>query len=302
MDEIVLAVDLGGTNIRMAAVQSDGTIIRHSKRPTPLGLTPPALLALTGELAAECDPANRVSAIAYAPPANVGPEGVLRNLPNLPLLDGFALRDALEKQFGVPAIVENDATAAAIGESWLGASKGVSNSVMVTLGTGVGGGLIIDGKPLRGPDGAAGKIGHITVEPDGHPCGCGSRGCVEQYASATAIQRMAGEAGMTTKSSKQVYDMFVAGDVKAAAVFRKMGTYLGIMLGGLVNSLNPEIIVIGGGAAAAWEAFSPHVRTEIDFRAFPEPAKRARLARSVLGDDAGIIGAARSAFQFIRPQ
>jgi glucokinase len=298
MPQIILAVDLGGTNIRMAAITADGMIRRQAKRPTPAALSPDKLLELTEELAGDCRRARteKVSAIAFAPPANVGADGVIRNLPNLSLLDGLDLRSALEKRFGVPAIVENDATAAAIGESWLGASKGVHNSVMVTLGTGVGGGIIIDGKPLRGPDGGAGKIGHIAVEPDGHPCGCGSRGCVEQYASATAIERMAVEAGLATANSHEVFDAFLKGDERARAVFEKMGRYLGIMLGGLVNTLNPEVMVIGGGAAAAWDAFHEHTRREIDFRAFPEPARRARLVQSQLADNAGILGAARSAF------
>jgi len=300
MDKVVLAVDLGGTNIRMAAVKSDGTILHHAKRPTPAAFSPDQLLELTTILVDECSAAissdSAVTAIAFAPPANVGPDGVLRNLPNLPLLDGYDLRSALMQRFGMPATVENDATAAAIGESWLGASKGIQNSIMVTLGTGVGGGIIIDGTPLRGPDGGAGKIGHIAVEPDGHPCGCGSRGCVEQYASATAIERMASEAGLTTENSAEVYDAYLNGDERAATVFKSMGRYLGIMLGGLVNALNPEIIVIGGGASAAWDAFHEATRHEIDYRAFPEPAKRARLVRSQLGDNAGILGAARSAF------
>jgi len=297
MDQIVLAVDLGGTNVRMAAVTIDGDIRQHAKRPTPDEFSPDDLLTLTQQLAGECGfETRKPSAIAFAPPANVGADGIIRNLPNLPLLDGFQLKAALQGRFGIPAVVENDATAAAIGESWLGASKGVHNSIMVTLGTGVGGGIIINGQPLRGLDGGAGKIGHICVQPDGHPCGCGSRGCVEQYASATAIERMAREAGMAIDDSREVYDAYVAGDERAHNVFQKMGRYLGIMLGGLVNALNPEIIVIGGGAAAAWNAFYRHVRSEVDFRAFPEPAKRAQLVRSQLGDSAGIIGAARSAF------
>ena len=300
MEQNVLAVDLGGTNIRMSAVGSDGTVVQRAKRPTPSDLTPERLLDLTRELAAECDASRNSSAIAFAAPANVGPDGVLRNLPNLPLLDRFALKAGLESALHIPAVVENDATAAAIGEHWLGASKGVDNAIMVTLGTGVGGGIITCGHPLRGPDGGAGKIGHITVEPDGHPCGCGSRGCVEQYASATAIERMAREIGMDTVNSREVYDAFLAKDPRAKEVFKKMGRYLGIMLGGLVNVLNPDIIVIGGGAAAAWDAFYEPVRKEIDFRAFAEPAQRARVAQTLLGDDAGILGAARSAFKLIQ--
>jgi glucokinase len=298
MNKVVLAVDLGGTNIRMAAVTGDGAILRHAKRPTPSDLSPDQLLELTEQLSRDCrgDAGEKPAAIAFAPPANVTRDGVLHNLPNIPGLDGYDLKTGLQEKLTLPATIENDATAAAIGESWLGASKGIQNSIMVTLGTGVGGGIIINGTPLRGPDGGAGKIGHIAVEPDGHPCGCGSRGCVEQYASATAIERMAREAGMPTANSHEVYEAFQKGDERAAAVFQKMGRYLGMMLGGLVNALNPEIIVIGGGAAAAWDAFHERTRREVDYRAFPEPAKRARLVKSQLGDNAGILGAARSAF------
>lgn len=300
MHDIVLAVDLGGTNMRMAAVTSDGTIIRHAKRPTPADLSPAELLELTEELSGDCGGAGEtISAIAFAPPANVTPDGVLHNLPNIPGLDGYDLKAGLEQKLGMPATIENDATAAAIGESWLGASKGIENSIMVTLGTGVGGGIIIDGKPLRGPDGGAGKIGHIAVEPDGHPCGCGSRGCVEQYASATAIVRMARESGLDVQTSRDVYELWLVESAirdPQSAIFAAMGRYLGIMLGGLVNALNPDVIVIGGGASAAWDAFHQHTRREIDFRAFPEPAKRAHLVRGKLGDNAGILGAARSAF------
>jgi glucokinase len=310
MEKVVLAVDLGGTNIRMAAVKSDGTLLQHAKQPTPSEFTPDNLLQLTERLAADCGFAffKDVAAIAFAPPANVGADGIIRNLPNLPLLDGFAMKSALESKFGVPAVVENDATAAAIGEHWLGASKSVKNSILVTLGTGVGGGIIIDDKPLRGLDGGAGKIGHIAVEPDGHPCGCGSRGCVEQYASATAIVRLGREAGFDVNTSRGVYELWLGGRGSQQSavssehlVFETMGRYLGIMLGGLVNALNPEMIVIGGGAAAAWDAFHEHTRAEIDYRAFAEPAARARLVRSQLGDNAGLLGAARSAFLELRP-
>jgi glucokinase len=300
MSDVVLAVDLGGTNIRMAAVRSDGTILRRAKRPTPPGLSPAALIALTEGLATECRgsmSARSIRAIGFAPPANVTPEGVLHDLPNIPGLDGYDLRTGLIERFGLPTAIENDATAASIGESWLGASRGVSTSIMVTLGTGVGGGVIIGGQPLRGLDGGAGKIGHIAVEPEGHPCGCGSRGCVEQYASATAIVRMAREAGLDARSSREVADLYLSGDQAARDVFQTMGRYLGIMLAGLVNTLNPEMIVIGGGVAAAWNLFAEETAAQIRKKSFERPAERARIVPAVLGDDAGLLGAARVAFE-----
>lgn len=302
MSDAVLAVDLGGTNIRMAAVASDGEILHLTRQPTPKSVTPVELISITGELADECEghigPNIGLRGIAFAAPAPASKDcdGVLTRLPNIPTLNGMNLKAALRARFPFPVTVENDATAAAIGEHWLGASKGLRASIMVTLGTGVGGGLIIEGEAYRGVDGTAGELGHFCVVPDGHPCGCGGRGCVEQYASATAIVRMARESGLDLSTSRDVFNAYKEGDERAAIVFRQMGSYLGIILAGLVNTLNPEMIVIAGGASAAWDAFINPLKAEIRQRGFQAPAKRVKIARTQLGDNAGILGAARSAF------
>lgn len=305
MNDVVLGVDLGGTNMRMAAVARDGTILFSTRSATPRDVTPGQLIELTAKMVGECRDAvgddRSVSGIAFAAPAPAASDGdgILNKLPNLPSITGMNLKKDLWEKFGLPVTLENDATAATIGEHWLGVSRDVANSVMFMLGTGIGGGIIINNKPLRGPDGTAGEIGHFCLEPEGPPCGCGSRGCVEQFASATAIVRMARENGMDVKRSVEVYDAAVTGDERAIAVFKKMGTYLGIMIAGMVNALNPEMVVIGGGASAAWDQFYDHVRSEVDIRAFQEPARRVRIVRSTLGDDAGILGAARTAFLMI---
>lgn len=297
-NDIVLAVDLGGTNLRMAAVGRDGQIFSHKKIKTdndPSKLLN-ALVSLADECRAELTGDQTVIGIGVGAPANITHDGVLRNLPNLSQLEGMDLKADLSAKLNVPVVLENDATAAAIGENWLGASKDVQDSIMITLGTGVGGGIIINNEPLLGIDGVAGKLGHICVEPDGHPCGCGSNGCIEQYASATAIVRMAREAGLDVSNAFEVHQLFQSGDERARAVFANMGRYLGITLGGLVNALNPEMIVIGGGAAASWEAFTDHLTKELKYRAFDEPANRVQIVRGTLGDNAGILGVARSAF------
>ena len=300
----VFAIDLGGTNLRLAAVAPDGEILAHARTATPDSCSPVTLLDKIEELAAECrsalDKDRRIAAIGVGAPANIGPQhGILRNLPNLPHLEGMDLKAELEQRLGMRATLENDATAAAIGENWLGASRDVKDSIMITLGTGVGGGVIIDDRPIRGIDGTAGKIGHICVEPDGHACKCGSHGCIEQYASATAIVRLAKEAGLDVTSSADVYNMAMSGDARAKAVFERMGRLLGITLAGLANLLNPQMFIIGGGAAAGWDAFIDHVRNELSARAFPEPAARAVVVRSELRDNAGILGAARSALALV---
>jgi glucokinase len=215
----------------------------------------------------------------------------------------------LEKALGIEVIVENDATAAAIGEHWLGASRGFENSICLTLGTGVGGGIILNTQPLRGPDGTAGEIGHICVDPNGHQCGCGSWGCVEQYASATAVVRIAKElsagSGSTLDTSELVTakDVYLAakdGDKVAIETFQQMGQHLGLALAGLINALNPEAIVFAGGMSAAWDMFIDSTRDQIMKRAFREPALRVKLVRAELGDDAGIVGVASLALARVK--
>lgn len=302
MNKVVLAADLGGTNLRIAAVDSNGSILQLTKKPTPKGVKPDHLMELIREMAAECSgsqsPQDRFAAVSFTAPAPVSKDfdGLLTKLPNLPSLVGMNLKIELTKLFGLPVIIENDATAASIGEDWIGVSKGVQNSICVTLGTGIGGGIIVNSEPIRGLDGTGGEIGHICVEPDGHPCGCGSHGCIEQYASATAIVRMAREAGLNVTTSEDVFNAHIGGDEKANAVFQAMGRYLGITLAGLANALNPEMLVICGGVTEGWEAFADHVQNEINARAYAAAAVRAKLVKGELGDNAGIIGAARSAF------
>ena len=218
-------------------------------------------------------------------------------------LDGFQLSAALESELGWPVRLENDANAAAVGEMWRGAGQGYSTLICVTLGTGVGGGIILDGKLWRGADGSAGEVGHIGIDPfAGVPCPCGSQGCLEVYASATAIVRMTREAkprypdsvlqDTEDLTSAKVYEAGKEGDELALEVFRQMGVYLGIGLASLINLLNPQIIVIGGGLANGWELFEKHMHQQVIERAFPIPAASVRIVRAQCGDDAGLLGAA----------
>jgi glucokinase len=310
MKKIVLACDLGGTNLRMAAVDGDGKILFRTKRDTPKSDRADDIVRTIVEEANECREAvksdGNIAAIGAAVPATLSVErGILMKSPNVPCLDGFRMVAALENELNIKAVIENDANSAAVGESWMGASKGYKSSIMVTLGTGVGGGIIINNAVLRGIDGTAGEIGHICVEPFGAPCGCGSRGCVEQYSSATAIVRLTREMeaqypksdwhNKSRLTSADVYEAGKNGDELALEVFRQMGFYLGIALVDLINVLNPEVIVIGGGAAAGWDLFIHHVEDQIRSRAFLEPGMRAKLVRAELDDDAGILGAAQMA-------
>lgn len=312
MKQVILAVDLGGTNLRTAAVDDAGNILFRAKNETPQNGGAEEIVKALAEAAENCRENlkdGKISAVAAAVPGSVNYQaGLIVKAPNLPMLDGFPLAKALEEKLKIRAFLENDANAAAIGENWLGASKGFANSIMVTLGTGVGGGIIIKNEILRGADGTAGEIGHISVEPFGHWCGCGNNGCLEQYASATAIVRHSKEligefpraADLLKAANPTAEDIFKIandGDKLAREVFRRQGLYLGIGLAGLINTLNPEIIVIGGGAAAGWDLFMPQLKEEISKRAYKDAAKRAKIVRAELDDDAGILGAAKIAIK-----
>lgn len=311
MSKIVLATDLGGTNLRMAAVGESGDVLFRTRSKTPETRSRDEILDLIAELASECKtevgPKGEIIAFGIAAPAVIDHDaGVILIAPNLPELNGLAISEHLSRSLDLPVLLENDATAAAIGEQWKGACQGVASAICLTMGTGVGGGLIIDGKPLRGIDGTAGEVGHICVEPFGVPCACGSNGCLEQYASATAIVRMAEEliaAGRSSVlselneySSHDIYKAGIGGDDVAKEVFTSAGFYLGVALGGLINVLNPEAIVIGGGVSDGWDLFIGSVEEQIAKRAFHQPGQRVKLMRAKLGDDAGILGVAKLAF------
>lgn len=309
MDEFVLAGDLGGTNLRIAAVDAAGRLVFRVEADTPRHTDESRIVETAVMLADQCREKlhSEPLALGFAIPAIMkAAEDRIFSSPNLPELGGTPLARSLEEKLGFPVTLENDATAAAIGEYWLGASRDYGCSICVTLGTGVGGGIIVDGKPLRGPDGTAGEIGHICVEPLGPPCGCGSNGCLEQFSSASAIVRMASElkseypesklAGICDFNALNVFQLGVEGDPLSVEAFRRAGSYLGIALAGLINVLNPEAIVIGGGAAQGWDLFIGATRDEIGKRAFREPAERVKIVRASLGSDAGIVGAAYLAF------
>lgn len=311
--EVVLAADLGGTNLRAATIDRAGQIHERVKQPTPRAEKPDEIVRAIVSAAGECERralerGAKIRAVSVVVPGTVRvEEGVVTKAPNVPSLDGFRLGAALESELQWPAVLENDANAAAVGEMWKGAGRGKRTIICVTLGTGVGGGIIIDGKLWRGIDGSAGELGHVGVEPfGGVACTCGSRGCLEVYASATAIVRMTREARPRYPNSplhtsedltaKNVYENGVKGDELALEVFRRMGIYLGVGLASLINIFNPEMIVIGGGVAEGWNLFIHHVREQVAARAFPVPAGRAEIVPAERGDDAGMLGAAHIAF------
>ena len=303
--KLIFAADLGGTHLRAATVDQKGHIHSRFKQNTPQVQDARAIIDAIVSAVREFQKAAEISAVSLVVPGTVKvEEGAVVKAPNLPCLDGFPLAAALTEQLGLPAILENDANAAAVGEMWQGAAVGCKTIICVTLGTGVGGGIILDGKLWRGVDSSAAEIGHMCVDPfGGVACTCGSRGCLEVFASATAIVRMTREAsprypdsvlqGVEDETSEMIFEAGQQGDELALEIFRRMGVYLGIGLANLINILNPEIIVIGGGVVNGWELFEKHMQQQVEERAFP--LLRVKIVRAKCGDDAGLLGAARLA-------
>src|SRR5208283_1724975 len=331
MSDFSIGVDLGGTNLRIAAVSRDGQLLEKVTLGTKVALGPKHVIA---EM---CDAIQRLSE-KYAPAgkllgAGIGlpglvdiQTGVMRKAANLPGFENYPAGAEIERRLGTRVVVENDAKVAALGEQWLGAARGVANVAVLTLGTGIGGAIILDGKIFHGMNGMAGEFGHVTIEPEGVPCGCGNRGCAELYASATAVVRMAreaiesGEAPELAKaatsdpefSAKSIYHLAIHGDVAAQRIFCRFGRALGMMLADIINVLNLEMYVIGGGVASAWDAFAPSMFQEVCERSTIYAAtapqdplahaaaptatpthRRTIITRAVLGSDAGLYGGAR---------
>jgi glucokinase len=309
---VVFAVDLGGTHLRVALVDEEGRIHAQRKESTPKDTDAAGVVRALVKAVRACASekginASLIGAASIVVPGTVSKDNrMVLQVPNLPSLDNVALKPILEDQLGLPIVLENDANAAAIGEMWLGAACGLRSVICITLGTGVGGGIILDGELWRGADGSAGEIGHTAVDPFAGPrCKCGNRGCLEVFASATAIVRMAREELANRQDSvllsegltaERVFNAGREGDELSLDVFKRMGTYLGVGIANLINLLNPEIIVIGGGVVDGWKLFERHMRQEVAARAFPLTAERVRIMPSVCGDNAGLLGAARLAF------
>jgi glucokinase len=212
---------------------------------------------------------------------------------NLPEFDHFPIRKEIEKRLDAKVILENDANAAALGEKWMGAGREVNDLVLMTLGTGIGGGIIVNGDILRGHLGMAGEFGHMTAVPNGNPCGCGNTGCLEKHASATAISAMAKLIGLGHDlTSEDVYKLAVGGDTRAKAVFRAMGEALGLALADLINIFNFPLYLLSGGPLPAWEFFAPPMMAEIKRRSFTFRNAPTRVERATLGNEAGLYGAA----------
>jgi glucokinase len=309
----VVAVDIGGTKVLAALVTPAGELRYKAEIPTRPEEGVDAVVRRIGDLVQGVLDGARlaVAALAGLGIACAGGVDTARGVivtpsPHLPDWTGLPLRDRLTGRFPVPAALLNDASAAALGEHRYGAGRGSSHLVLLTLGTGVGGGIITNGRLYLGASGAAGEIGHMTVA-DGPECGCGNTGCLEMLASGTAIAREAdrrlrdGEPSVLTAmtggndtplTAEMVAGAAASGDALARAVLERAGHYLGVGLVNLVNIFNPEVIVLGGGMAALDHVLVDPARRLVAERAFGISAAAVRIVRAELGNNAGVCGAA----------
>ncbi len=296
MLEYTIGLDLGGTNLRAAAIDNHGGMIDKVSGRTNLSEGREAVVGdMVRSIRALRDKlgAAGLAGIGAAVPGFIDLEkGVIVNSNNLSALEGFPIGNRLEESLETTVILENDANAAALGERWMGAGRGVDDLVLLTLGTGIGGGIIHGGKVLHGSMGMAGELGHITVVPNGNPCGCGNRGCVEKHASAQAVSVMARLSGLGEITSEECFHLAEQGNEKAQAVFASMGESLGIALAMLVNTFNFPLYLIGGGALGAWDQFAPHMLAEVRRRSLTFRATKTRIEKAQLGSEAGLFGAA----------
>jgi glucokinase len=313
-EQWIVGVDLGGTTTKLAFINLNGEILYKWEIPTDnsnegQNITTNIANAIDQKLVELKVQKTKLIGIGMGAPGPIDYEtGVVLNVVNLGWKDNFPLQESLHSLTGLPVAIENDANCAALGEMWNGAGKGTSDLVCVTLGTGVGGGVIANGNIVRGINGAAGEIGHITSIPfGGAPCNCGKSGCLETIASATGIVRLAetelskpesqgqlavvfAENGKVT--AKDVFDCARNDDELAKKILNEVTFHLGFALANIANTLNPEMIVLGGGVSRAGDILLDLVKANFSKYTFSAARDSTHLSLAILGNDAGVIGAA----------
>jgi glucokinase len=313
MGRVLVGVDLGGTNVRIGIVTPMGKILKkeeYALDPSQGGLKIVEGLVsnLKNLLQKRIGKNDQLLGIGIGIAGTIDMKrGRMINSPNIPDLNGFGIREFIKKRMSSPIAIENDANAFALGEGWVGAAKGSKDYCGITLGTGVGGGIVINGEILHGSGGMASEVGHMVIDPEGPLCGCGGKGCLEVYASATGIRRMAleaiekGKGGEILKraggkveeiTSEKVFEAAQSGDKAAQKIFNEMGRFLGLGLVNLIHLFDPEKIVIGGKASRAWDSFINTTMEVVTERAMEGSREKVKIVQAKCGDDAGILGAA----------
>ncbi|MBN1129177.1 MAG: ROK family protein [Chitinispirillaceae bacterium] len=319
MERTAIGIDIGGTTIKGAVVHEDGRCSRVVRVPTApvtdgAGMVA-ALLRIIGSLVDQAGPDAGLAGVGIGTPGFVDPNGVIvGKAVNLPGWEGTRLYEPVMERFGLKAVAANDATAMTLAEARFGAGRGVRNLVCYALGTGVGGGIVADGRLYLGSRGMAGEFGHVSIDPQGIACGCGQKGCVERYASAQGIvhwarQRCMDDAVEVTEfvrmvreaedhlTAQQVYDFVNRGDPVALRVNEFVCDRLARAIGITITTLAPDLVVLGGGVMMAGAVITDTIAKYLPGYALPEPLERCGLTVAALGDNAGVIGAGALVFE-----
>lgn len=307
MSRFVFGVDIGGTTVKLGLFDIEGSLIDKWEIPTRTEnsgdqILPDIAKSIMDKISEKNISKDDVEGIGIGAPGPVDDAGVIHKAANLGWGE-FSIKDTLEKITGLKVMAGNDANVAALGEVWKGGAVGCKDVVMVTLGTGVGGGIIVNGKMLSGYLGAGGEIGHIHMNDDEEEsCGCGKKGCLEQYSSATGITRMGKKVLASTDeasvlrggdiNAKTIFDAVKAGDKVAGEIADIYGRYLGVALANIACVVNPEVILLGGGVSKAGPVVIDYVKPYFEKRVF-HGSRGTRFALATLGNDAGIYGAAK---------
>lgn len=317
VDRYIVGVDLGGTSVNVGVVPFEGgTVLGMRSLPTEPGRGAKFVVdRVIGMIREAMRDARKEASIPEKGYVGIGigspgpldrASGTVIETPNLGWRN-FPLRDLIANEIGLDAVLDNDANAAALGEYWLGAGKEVESLLALTLGTGIGGGIVLGGRVYHGASDVAGEVGHMTLDPTGRRCNCGNYGCLEAYASGPAIAARAVEGlrsgvasvlpeladgDLPAVTAETVYQAILAGDLYAKEVMRETATFLGTGIANLINILNPEMVVISGGVTRAGDHLFEPLRSEVRRRAFRRAADACRIVASELGDMAGVVGAA----------
>jgi len=295
-----IGVDLGGTKILAGVVARDGSIVRRHERPTPQDSQEHVLAELEAAVAELLD--DSVAAVGFGVPSPIDQaRGVVVRCVNVPLEEA-PLRDHMRERFDVPVGLDNDANAAAIGEWRAGAGQGEDDLLVLTLGTGVGGGVVSGGKPFRGRNGAGAELGHVVIVHGGRPCqgACSGHGHLEAYASGSAATAAARETFGPSADAHRLVRLANEGDAKAKELLDEVGGYLGSGIGSFVNVFGPQLVVLGGGFGVAAYDYLHEPAEEVARREALEPMRSSvRLAKAELGTAAGLIGAAFVGFEAV---
>jgi glucokinase len=309
--KFALGIDLGGSQVRAALVDETGNVLRRAAMATDVGGGPKSVVAQMRALFDDVGGNDRGADIAGIGVAAPGPldsvTGRIIDIPTLPRWRDFPLRETLATELGLPVILDNDGIAAANGEWRFGAGRGLRHLVFVTVSTGIGGGVVVDGRLLHGRRGMAGHVGHMIIAPDGPHCPCGARGCFEAVASGSAL----GEAGrqaalMSTNgrlagreakaiTSRDVVEAARAGDVIAVELMRREAVWLGVGFTSLIHLYSPEKLIVGGGVSQAFDLLRDGI-VDVVQRSAMAPFRSVEIVEAALGDNAGLVGAAAFVF------